>query len=114
MTTQTDADFDVQIDAWYEKYKDEVDDFVFAKTVEHDSRFNILIISLSNGWRLVLPVEEIEDISGATHDQLQNYKLPGPGTAIEFPDIDETLLLEAVIEGVRNPSLDGTTGQQGR
>jgi hypothetical protein len=96
---QTDAEFKAQIDAWREKYKDQPDDFVFAKNVEHDQRLNVLIVNLSTGRRLVLPVEELQDIKGATHKQLQNYKLLGAGTAIEFPDIDAALFLEELIDG---------------
>ena len=96
---RTDAEFDFQIDAWLKKYGDQPDDFVFAKTVKHDKRLNLLIVNLSTGRRLVLPVEEIEDISGATHEQLVNYKLIGPGTMIEFPNIDVGLSVDALIAG---------------
>jgi hypothetical protein len=96
---QTDAEFDAQIDAWFDKYGGQEDDFLFVKTVEHDERLNVLVIKISNGRRLVLPVEEIEDISGATHEQLSNYELIGPATGIEFPAIDVGLSLEALMAG---------------
>jgi hypothetical protein len=96
---QTEAEFDTQIDAWQAKYGDQPDDFVFVKSVEHDQRLNLLIVHLSTGYRLVLPVEQIEDISGATHEQLSNYKLIGPRTGIEFPAIDAALALDALLAG---------------
>jgi hypothetical protein len=37
-------------------------------------------------------------------NSFKNYKLLGPGRAIEFPDIDAGLLLEALIDGVRTPA----------
>jgi hypothetical protein len=52
MTEQTEADLNAQTDAWREKYKDQVDDFVFAKIVEHDQRLNALVVNLSTGRRL--------------------------------------------------------------
>jgi hypothetical protein len=71
-----------------------------ALTVEHIQRLNLLIVGLSNGRRLVLPIEDLQGLGRATHKQIQNYELLGHGTGISFPDIDVDLYVPALIEGV--------------
>lgn len=71
-----------------------------AQTVEHIPDLNLLIVALSNGRRLVLPVEDLQGLGEATHRQIQNYELLGRGTGISFPDLDVDLYVPALIEGV--------------
>lgn len=71
-----------------------------AETVEHIPNLNLLIVGLSNHRRLVIPVEDVQGLVGATHEQLQNYELLGRGTGISFPDLDVDLHVPALIEGV--------------
>lgn len=71
-----------------------------AQTVEHVPGLNLLIVRLSNGRRLALPVEDIQGLGNATHEQLQDYELLGRGTGISFPDLDVDLYVPALIEGV--------------
>ena len=71
-----------------------------AQTVEHISALNLLIVGLSNGRRLVLPIEDLQGLGNATHKQIQNYELLGRGTGIAFPDLDVDLYVPALIEGV--------------
>jgi hypothetical protein len=71
-----------------------------AKTVEHIPDLNLLIVGLSNGRRLVLPIEDLQGLDTATHEQIQNYELLGRGTGISFPNLDVDLYVPALIEGV--------------
>ena len=71
-----------------------------AKTVEHIQDLNLLIVGLSNQRRLVLPIEDVQGLDKATHEQIQNYELFGRGTSISFPDLDVDLYVPALIEGV--------------
>jgi Protein of unknown function (DUF2442) len=71
-----------------------------ARTVEHIPDLNLLIVGLSNGRRLVLPIEDLQGLGKATPKQIQNYELLGRGTGISFPDIDVDLYVHALIEGV--------------
>ena len=77
-----------------------LDNEPLAKTVEHSSDLNLLIVTLSNQRRLVLPLEELQDLANATHEQLLNYELLGGGTGISFPDLDVDLYVPALTEGV--------------
>jgi len=71
-----------------------------AEMVEHIPDLKLLIVGLSNGRRLVLPIEDLQGLAGATHEQIQNYELLGRGTGISFPELDVDLYVPALIEGV--------------
>ena len=71
-----------------------------AQTVEHVLGLNLLIVGLSNGRRLVVPIEDIQGLGKATHPQLQDFELLGRGTGIHFPQLDVDLYVPALIEGV--------------
>ena len=90
---------DGEIDAALEQAK-LLEDEPLAQTVEHNQKLNILIVGLSNGRRLVLPVEELQGLEDATHKQLQNYELHGSGTGIGFRDLDADFYVPDLIEGV--------------
>ena len=71
-----------------------------AQNVEHVPALNLLIVGLSNRRRLVLPVEDLQGLEHATHEQLVNYELIGRGTGISFPALDADFYVPALIEGV--------------
>ena len=71
-----------------------------ALSVAHIPDLKLLIVGLSNGRRLVLPIEDIQGLGSATRAQIQNYELLGNGTGISFPDLDVDLYVPALIEGV--------------
>jgi len=90
---------DAEIDAALKRAKlHDIDPL--AQTVEHIPALNLLIVGLSNGRRLVLPVEDLQGLGKATHEQIQNYELLGRGTGIHFPELDVDLYVPALIEGV--------------
>jgi len=90
---------DAEIEAALERAKLH-DSGPLALTVEHILDLKLLIVGLSNGRRLVLPIEDVQGLGTATHKQLQNYELLGRGTGISFPDLDVDLYVPALIEGV--------------
>ena len=71
-----------------------------AQEVEHVPGLNLLIVRLSNQRRLVLPVEDLQGLKHATHEQLADYELVGRGTGISFPALDADFYVPALIEGV--------------
>jgi Protein of unknown function (DUF2442) len=64
----------------------------------------MLIIGLSNGRRIALPIEDVPELSKATKKALQNCELLGGGTAINFPDIDVALPIDGIIKGTYGKS----------
>jgi hypothetical protein len=71
-----------------------------VQTVEHIPALKLLIVGLSNSRRLVLPIEDVQGLGNATHEQIQNYELLGRGTGISFPELDVDLYVPALIEGI--------------
>jgi hypothetical protein len=90
---------DAEIEAALERAKAHDGD-PLAQTVEHIPALNLLIVGLSNQRRLVLPIEDVQGLGNATHEQIQNYELLGRGTGISFPELDVDLYVPALIEGV--------------
>jgi hypothetical protein len=95
----TDADIDVALER-----AEPHDNDPLARTVQYVPLLKILIIGLSNGRRIALPIEEVPELSKATKKALQNCELVGRGTAINFPDIDVALPIDGIIEGVYGKS----------
>jgi hypothetical protein len=94
---------DAEIDAALERAKPHDNDPI-ARTVQYVPLLKILIIGLSNGRRIALPIEDVPELSKATKKVLQNCELLGGGTAIVFPDIDVALPIDGIIEGVYGKS----------
>jgi hypothetical protein len=90
---------DAEIEAALERTKLQ-DNEPLARTVEHIPDLNLLIVGLSNGRRLVFPIEDLQGLGEATREQIRNYELLGRGTGISFPDLDVDLYVPALIEGV--------------
>ncbi len=90
---------DAEIEAALERAKLHEDE-PLATTVEHSQELNLLLVGLSNHRRLVLPIEDVQGLEKATHEQIQNYELLGRGTGIRFPDLDVDLYVPALMEGV--------------
>jgi hypothetical protein len=89
---------DGEIDAALEQAKPHDND-PLARTVQYVPLLKILIIGLSNGRRIAIPIEDVPALSKATKKVLQNCELLGRGTAIAFPDIDVALPIAGIIEG---------------
>jgi hypothetical protein len=90
---------DSEIDAALERARRHDND-PRAQTVAHIPKLNLLIVGLSNGRRLVIPIEDVQGLGKATPEQLQNCELLGGGTGISFPALDVDLYVPALIEGV--------------
>ena len=90
---------DAEIEAALERAKLHEDE-PLATTVEHSQELQLLLVGLSNHRRLVLPIEDVQGLEKATHEQIQNYELLGRGTGIRFPDLDVDLYVPALMEGV--------------
>jgi hypothetical protein len=99
MDKHRDVTTNAEIDAALGRAKVHDNDPV-AKTVQYVPSLKLLIVGLTNGRRLVIPVEDIQGLEKAKHRQLKNHELHGRGTDISFPEIDVDLYVPALIEGV--------------
>jgi len=99
MEQHRDVTTDAEIDAALEDAKLHDNDPV-AKTVQYVPRYKLLIVELTNGRRLPLPIEDLQGLENATARQLQNIEILALGTDISFPAIDVDFYVPALIEGV--------------
>jgi len=99
MAQHRDVTTDAEIDAALEDAKLHDHDPV-AKTAQYVPRYKLLIVELTNGRRLSLPIEELQGLENATAKQLQNIEILALGTDISFPSIDVDFYVPALIEGV--------------
>jgi Protein of unknown function (DUF2442) len=90
---------DGAIDAAIERAK-LLDGEPLAKTAVYIPSLKVLMVRLTNGRRLVLPIEDLQGLESATAKQLQNIEILGRGTGINFPDIDAGFYVPSLIEGV--------------
>lgn len=90
---------DAEIDAAFERAKDLIGE-PLAVNVQYDSKLRVLVVSLSNGRRLAMPVENLQGLESASPEQIRMYELVGRGTGIHFPALDADFYVPALIEGV--------------
>jgi uncharacterized protein DUF2442 len=90
---------DAEIDAAMERAK-LLDGEPLAKTAVYIANLKVLMVGLTNGRRLFLPIEDLQGLQNATAKQLQNIEILGQGTGINFPDIDAGFYVPSLIEGV--------------
>ncbi len=99
MANQTDAEIDAGIDAWFDRYGGEPEpEAILADLVEFDFPKRLLLLHLSNGRRLVLPLEDLQGLGEATEEQLENYDLQ-QGQGIEWPGLGVAYRIEGLVEG---------------
>jgi hypothetical protein len=89
---------DAEIDAALERAKPHDND-PLARTVQYVPLLKLLIIGLTNGRRIALPIEGVPELKKATKKVLENWELLGRGTAINWPDIEVALPIDGIIEG---------------
>jgi Protein of unknown function (DUF2442) len=97
--TARDMTTDAEIDAALERAK-LIDKEPLANTVKYVPNLKLLIVGLTSGRRLVIPIEDVQGLSKATAKQLNKHELLGRGTGINFPDIDVAVYIPALIEGI--------------
>ncbi len=61
------------------------------------SRYKMLI-SLQDGREISIPLEWFPSLRNATSQQLNNYRLIGQGEGIHWPDLDEDILVENLLD----------------
>ena len=72
----------------------------FEPLVEHVSfNKNSLVVSLSDGREIRMPLEWSERLRRATPKQRKGWRLIGGGVGIHWDSIDEDILVESLLRG---------------
>jgi hypothetical protein len=62
------------------------------------------IVALSDGRKIVVPLAWFPRLLRATPDQRRNWQLLGDGVGIHWPDVDEDISVEGLLQG--RPSVE--------
>lgn len=62
-----------------------------------------LVVTLSDGRVLSVPLAWFPRLLDATSDQLSHWELLGNGEGIHWPDVDEDLSIEGLLRGTPAP-----------
>jgi len=68
-----------------------------------------LVVALSDGRTLTVPLVWYESLAQATPEQLQDFELLGDGEGIHWPQLDEDLSVKGFLKGVQSVSEDRET-----
>jgi len=93
----TDADIDHALAA----AASAVDDpRVTAAVYKPGPGLNLLILTLSDGRRRAIPVEDIEGIARATRSQIARVRITAGGTALRWPSLDLDLYVPNLLRDI--------------
>lgn len=95
----TSEEIDAEIDAALERARlDPEPDPPMAVAAEYDARLDLVILSIDNGRRLVLPRKELQGLENATEPQLAQIEIFG-GLDIAWPQLDVDHYLPSLMAG---------------
>lgn len=70
-----------------------------AQSARYLPETRLLLICLKSGQRLAVPVEDLQELQGATDEDLSETQLLGPGTAIYFPKFGDSVYVPYLVDG---------------
>jgi hypothetical protein len=71
-----------------------------ATRVRYDRRTRRVVLTLSNGTNLQIPVVHLQGLAKASDAQLAKVRVLGPGTAVEWPTLDQQFSVAGLAAGV--------------
>jgi hypothetical protein len=98
MAKQSKADLDGQIDAWQAKYGD-VPEEPYAEFMEFDQAQRLMILRMSNGRRVVIPLEDLQGLAEASPEQLVKWEMLGVGHGMEWPELGVSFSISSLLQG---------------
>lgn len=91
---------DAEIDAAMTRVRSETDDTLSAVAVKYIAGYDIYIVSLHDGSRMVLQRERLQGLQNATKQQLSNVEILGRGTGLYWRDLNVDLYIPALRKGL--------------
>lgn len=91
-------ELEAQIDAAYEAAK-HAEPCPAVLKVEYLPDIRAVSVLVNTGQRILIPTEDMQYVSAATPDQIQEVEIIGLGDGIGFPAIDAHFSLEGLIAG---------------
>lgn len=72
----------------------------YAISARYDRRRARVIVELSTGVQLAIPVDRLEGLAGAAADALADIEISPAGLGLHWPQLDADIYLPALLQGV--------------
>ena len=72
----------------------------YAVSAEYDARQNRLVVGLSNGVVIMVPVHLLEELAEAGADDLAEIEISPAGLGLHWPRLDADVYVPALMQGV--------------
>jgi hypothetical protein len=100
MAQKTDPQLEAQFDAAEARGQDLMTTAVRAGEARYDRTTGRVTIDLTNGCAYSFPARLVQDLSGATDDQLADVEVDGLGFNLHWPALDADLYVPALVSGL--------------
>ena len=71
-----------------------------ATAVHYDQATGRVVVDLVNGCSYAFPAALVQDLQGASHDDLADVQVDGLGFNLNFPALDADLYVPALVSGI--------------
>ncbi len=95
---EIDRETDRQLAAWRAEYGNEPEDS-YAESVEFDHKHRVMMLNMSDGCRVELPLDDIQGLAFASPAQLHEFEMLGRGTGMDWPSLGVSFSVQGLIEG---------------
>jgi hypothetical protein len=99
MARKTDPQ-EAQFDAAEARGRELMETAVRAADARYDQATGRVTIDLTNGCAYVFPAQLVQDLNGATNDQLAAIEVDGLGFNLHWPALDADLYVPALVSGM--------------
>jgi hypothetical protein len=100
MVEKTDPQLEAQFDAAEARGQDLMTTAVRAAEARYDHATGRVTLELTNGCAYAFPAQLVEDLSGATDDQLADVEVDGLGFNLHWPALDADLYVPTLVSGM--------------
>ena len=76
-------------------------DFEIATSAYYLAAHDLLMIVLRSGQRLAIPIEDLQDLSGADRNLVAQVEITGLGSSLSWPALDVDFSVVGLGEGLR-------------
>jgi hypothetical protein len=92
--------FDAQIEAAEARGRKLLETEPRAASVRYERETGRVVVDLVNGCTYAFPAQLVQDLQGASHDDLANVQVDGLGFDLHWPALDVDLYVPALISGI--------------
>lgn len=100
MARKTDPKQEAQLDLAEARGRELMETALRAADARYDRATGRVTIDLTNGCVYAFPAQLVQDLNGATDDQLADVEVDGLGFNLHWPTLDADLYVPALVSGV--------------